>query len=62
MTGVQTCALPISPKQEKPEFEIMRQLIERLDRLADKDPMSVDVDGDKVTIRKGEDQTTMKKG
>lgn len=51
-----------APKQEKPEFEIMRQLIERLDRLADKDPMSVDVDGERVTIRKGEDSTTMKKG
>ena len=36
-----------TPKQEKPEFEIMKQLIERLDRLADREPMSVDVDGEK---------------
>jgi hypothetical protein len=43
-----------TPKQEKPEFEVMKQLIDRLDRMADRDPMSVTVDGDKVTVRKGE--------
>ena len=51
-----------SPKQEKPEFEIMKQLIERLDRLADREPMTVNVDGDKVVVRKGDNETTMKKG
>lgn len=51
-----------TPKQEKPEFEIMKQLIERLDRLADREPMSVDVDGEKVVVRKGDNETTMKKG
>lgn len=51
-----------SPKQEKPEFEIMKQLIERLDRLADREPMSVDVDGEKVVVRKGDNETVMKKG
>ena len=51
-----------TPKQEKPEFEIMKQLIERLDRLADKEPMTVNVDGDKVIVRKGDNETTMKKG
>jgi hypothetical protein len=45
-----------SPKQDKPEFEVMKQLIERLDRMADRDPMSVQVDGDKVTVRKGNDE------
>jgi hypothetical protein len=45
-----------SPKQDKPEFEVMRQLIERLDRMADRDPMSVQVEGDKVTVRKGNDE------
>jgi hypothetical protein len=45
-----------SPKQEKPEFEIMKQLIERLDRMADRDPMTVDVDGEKVTVRKGDNE------
>ncbi len=44
-----------TPKQERPEFEVMRQLIDRLDRMADRDPMSVTVDGDKVTVKKGQD-------
>jgi len=43
-------------KEEKPEFEVMKQLIERLDRMADRDPMSVQIDGDKVTVKKGEEQ------
>ena len=51
-----------SPKQEKPEFEIMKQLIERLDKMADREPMSVDVDGEKVIVRKGDNETVMKKG
>lgn len=52
-----------SPKQDKPEFEIMRELISRLDRLADREPMSVIVDGDKVTVQKGEEQfSASKKG
>ena len=50
-----------SPKQEKPEFEIMKELITRLDRLADKEPMSVDVDGEKVVVRKGDSETAMRK-
>lgn len=51
-----------NPKQEKPEFEIMRQLIDKLDRLDRKEqPMRVDVEGDKVTVRKGEDVITTKK-
>lgn len=51
-----------TPKQDKPEFEIMKQLIERLDRLVDREPMSVDVDGEKVIVRKGDNETVMKKG
>ena len=51
-----------NPKQDKPEFEIIKQLVERLDRLADKEPMTVNVDGDKVTVKKGESETTMTKG
>lgn len=47
-----------TPKQEKPEFEIMKQLIERLDRMADRDPMTVAIDGEKVTVKKGENETT----
>lgn len=48
-----------SPKQEKPEFEIMKELIARLDGMADRDPMSVQVEGDKVTVRKGDNETTV---
>lgn len=48
-----------TPKQDKPEFEIMRQLIERLDRMADRDPMSVAIDGDKVLVRKGDNETAI---
>lgn len=52
-----------NPKQEKPEFEVIRSLIERLDRLADKEPpMSVTVEGDKVTVVKGQDQIQTSKG
>lgn len=51
-----------NPKQEKPEFEIMRQLIDKLDRLdRAEQPMRVDVEGDRVTVRKGEDIVTTKK-
>ena len=47
-----------SPKQEKPEFEIMKELIARLDRMADRDPMTVAVDGDRVVVKKGDNETT----
>ena len=51
-----------SPKQDKPEFEIMRELIARLDKMADRDPMAVHVDGDKVTVQKGDNKMTTKRG
>jgi hypothetical protein len=51
-----------TPKQDKPEFEVMKQLIERLDRMADRDPMSVSVEGDKVLVRKGDESFTSKRG
>jgi hypothetical protein len=52
-----------NPKQEKPEFEIMRQLIDKLDKLDRKEPpMKVTVEGEKVTVAKGEDQITTSKG
>ena len=48
-----------SPKQEKPEFEIMRQLIDKLDRLDRQEAaMKVEVEGNKVTVRKGDDVIT----
>ncbi len=51
-----------APKQDKPEFEIMKHLIDKLDKLdRDELPMRVDVECDKVTGRKGEDIITAKK-
>jgi hypothetical protein len=51
-----------TPKQDKPEFEIMKELIARLDKMADRDPMAVHIDGDKVTVRKGDNETISKRG
>lgn len=45
-----------TPKQDKPEFEIMKELITRLDRMADRDPMSVQIDGEKITVKKGDNE------
>jgi hypothetical protein len=46
-------------KQEKPEFEVMKQLIDKLDKLDRKEqPMKVTVEGEKVTVSKGDDQIT----
>jgi hypothetical protein len=45
-----------TPKQEKPEFEVIRDLIAKLDKLDRKEmPMRVDVEGDHVTVTKGDD-------
>ncbi len=51
-----------TPKQDKPEFEIMKELIARLDKMADRDPMSVSVEGDKVVVRKGDNETITTRG
>jgi hypothetical protein len=48
-----------TPKQEKPEFEIMKELIVRLDSMADRDPMNVVVDKDKVLVTKGTNETAI---
>lgn len=51
-----------SPKQDKPEFEIIRDLISKLERLdRSEQPMRVDVAGDKVTVTKGDHSVTAKK-
>ena len=43
-------------KEEKPEFEVIKELIGKLDRLDRKEqPMRVDVEGDHVTVTKGDD-------
>lgn len=50
-----------SPKQEKPEFEVIRALIERLDKLDRKElPMRVDVADGHVKVAKGDDMITTK--
>jgi hypothetical protein len=52
-----------APKQEKPEFEVIKNLIDKLDKLDRKEPpMKVTVEGDKVTVAKGEDSITTSKG
>ena len=52
LTGIAGAA----PKQERPEFGVINSLIERLDRLdRPEQPMRVDVEGDKVTVRRGDD-------
>lgn len=48
-----------SPKQEKPEFEVIKHLIDKLDRLdKPEQPMKVTVEGEKVTVSKGDDTVT----
>ena len=52
-----------TPKQEKPEFEVIKNLIEKLDKLDRKEqPMKVTVEGEKVTVSKGDDTITTSKG
>ena len=42
-----------APKQEKPEFEVIRDLIARLDQR--EVPMQVEVEDSRVKVRKGDD-------
>ena len=51
-----------TPKQEKPEFQVIQTLIEKLDKLDRQEPpMRVDVTEGRVTVTKGEDQITTSK-
>ncbi len=43
-------------KEDRPEFDVMKQLIDRLDRMADRDPMSVTVEKDSVIVKKGDNE------
>jgi len=46
----------------KPEFEVIKELIAKLDKLDRKEqPMRVDVEGDHVTVTKGDDVVTARK-
>lgn len=50
-------------KQEKPEFDVIRSLIDKLDRLdRQEQPMRVDVTDGRVTVTKGDDTVTTSKG
>lgn len=52
-----------TPKQDKPEFEVMKQLIDKLDKLdRQEQPMKVDVTEGRVTVTKGDDVVTTSKG
>lgn len=51
-----------TPKQEKPEFQVIQTLIEKLDKLDRQEPsMKVDVTEGRVTVTKGADQITTSK-
>lgn len=41
-------------KEEKPEFKVINELINKLDAATAQEPMSVVVDKDKVTVTKGD--------
>jgi hypothetical protein len=46
-------------KEERPEFAVINQLIEKLDKLdREEQPMSVDVEGGNVTVKRGDDVIT----
>ena len=49
-------------KEEKPEFAVIKELINKLDKLDRKEmPMRVDVEGDHVVVTKGDDTVTAKR-
>lgn len=49
-------------KEEKPEYAVIRELISKLDRLDREEmPMKVDVEGDHVTVTKGNDVVRAKR-
>lgn len=50
-------------KEDKPEFAVIKELIAKLDKLDRKEmPMRVDVEGDHVTVTKGDDVVQAKRG
>lgn len=59
MIGMLTNITGTKEKEEKPEFKIIDSLIKQLDEA--REPMSVVVDGDKVTVTKGDNTVTTKK-
>lgn len=60
MIGMLSNITGTKEKEEKPEFRIIDNLIKQLDDA--REPMSVVVDGDKVTVTKGDSSVTTTKG
>ena len=52
------------PKQFYPKTQFISQnlAIDKVETMADRDPMTVHVEGDKVTVRKGDNETTSIRG
>lgn len=59
MIGMLSGITQVKEKEEKPEFKIIQDLIRQLDE--SNEPMSVVVDGDKVTVTKGNSTITTSK-
>lgn len=49
----------IKEKEEKPEFKVIHDLLSRLDKKPES--MKVEVEGEKVTVTKGDDSVTTKR-
>lgn len=58
MIGMLTGITGTKEKEEKPEFKVINELINRLDDATTPEPMSVVVDKDKVTVNKGSNSMT----
>jgi hypothetical protein len=56
LIGILTGITGTQDKQDRPEIDVIKDLVARLDK-ADI-PMSVTVEGDKVTVTKGQDSIT----
>ncbi len=59
MIGMLSGITSVKEKEEKPEIKIIQDLIRQLDE--SNEPMSVVVDGDKVTVTKGDSKITTSK-
>jgi hypothetical protein len=59
MIGMLSGITSTKEKEEKPEIKIIQDLIKQLDE--SNEPMSVVVDGDKVTVTKGDNKITTTK-
>jgi cadmium resistance protein CadD (predicted permease) len=56
LIGILTGITGTQDKQDRPEIEVIKDLVARLDK--EDIPMSVVVEGDKVTVTKGHDSIT----